>query len=94
MISGSSLELRDSQTTPVPDYEVDPGRAEAELSDRDVWGNVERYRSVVSHCHCGQSERHLDISGGVRPGVTSVEQTSRSTQHKNGTRTSWLPPRL
>ena len=51
MISGSSLELRASQTTPVPDYEVDPGRGEAEQSDRDVWGNVERYRSVV----CRQS---------------------------------------
>ena len=42
------MELRGSQTTPVPDYEVDPGRAEAELSDRDVWGNVERYRSVTA----------------------------------------------
>ena len=72
MISGSSLELRDSQTTPVPDYEVDPVRAEPELSDRDVWGNVDRYRSLLCHC---LSDRHLDcdISGGVRPRVTSVE---------------------
>ena len=47
MISGSSLELRGSQTTPVPDYEVDPVISEAQLSERDVWGNVERYRSVT-----------------------------------------------
>ena len=49
IISGSSLELRASQTTPVPDYEVEPERGEAELSERDVWGNVERYRSDVCH---------------------------------------------
>ena len=73
MISGSSLELRVSQTTPVPDYEVDPVRAEAQPSDRDVWGNVERYRSLVPSLH--QTDPHLDchIAGGVWPRVTSVE---------------------
>ena len=49
IISGSSLELRASQTTPVPDYETEPERGEAQLSERDVWGNVERYRSVLCH---------------------------------------------
>ena len=94
MISGSSLELRDSQTTPVPDYEVDPVSAEAQLSDRDVWGNVERYRSVVPSLH--QTDPHLDchIAGGPRSRVTSVALSIRSTRHKSGTRISWLPPRL
>ena len=69
MISGSSLELRGSQTTPVPDYEVDPVRAEAKLSDRDVWGNVERYRSVVAHCTRLTLILIVILQGGPGPGL-------------------------